>query len=106
MRFSIIKEWWVCKAQKDLPNFVQGNEQFDYFVIDFFLKICIFGRIKELSDLNIIPWVWMLSIYLILNSLFYSSLYLRNPQLKKKKKEQIKKPTMACDFDVKNSDSK
>lgn len=48
----------------------------------------------------------MLSIYLILNSLFYSSLYLRNPQLKKKKKEQIKKPTMACDFDVKNSDSK
>lgn len=47
----------------------------------------------------------MLSIYLTLNSLFYSSLYLRNPQLKKKK-EQIKKPTMACDFDVKNSDSK
>lgn len=47
----------MCKAQKDLPNFVQGNEQFDYFVIDFFLKICIFGRIKELSDLNISPWV-------------------------------------------------
>lgn len=28
----------MCKAQKDLPNFVQGNEQFDYFVIDFFFK--------------------------------------------------------------------
>lgn len=51
MKFSIIKksELGVYQAQKKLFKSVQGNEQFDHVVIDFLLRMLIFGRIKSLQ---------------------------------------------------------